>query len=269
MSGKRIFITGAASGLGLALAKRYAREGYQVCLGDVNDAAGQSAADEVRAAGAREALYLRCDVTKEEDLQQVAEQLAQRWGGVDIVVNNAGVAQAGAIDDVSLDDWRWILDINLLGVVRGCKVFTPLFKRQGAGRFINVSSMAGLLDMPKMSSYNVSKAGVVALSETLQNELGHSNIRVSVVCPSFFKTNLAGSLRTPDPKLQVLVGKLVSRGKLTAEIVADKIYEGAKHNEFYILPHLDGRALWQAKSLLPRAVYSAIVINRSRWLMKI
>ncbi|MFT3928026.1 MAG: SDR family oxidoreductase [Myxococcales bacterium] len=268
MGGKRIFITGAASGLGLALAKRYAREGYKVCLGDVNDAAGQSAQEAVRAAGAAEALYLRCDVTKEEDLQTVANTLSERWGGVDIVVNNAGVAQAGSIDEVSLDDWRWILDINLLGVVRGCKIFTPVFKRQGDGRFINVASMAGLLDMPKMSSYNVSKAAVVSLSETLQNELGHSNIRVSVVCPSFFKTNLADSLRTTDPKLGVLVGKLVSRGKLTAEIVADKVYEGAKNNEFYILPHLDGRALWQAKTLLPRALYNAIVVNRSRWLMK-
>jgi NAD(P)-dependent dehydrogenase (short-subunit alcohol dehydrogenase family) len=268
MGGKRIFITGGASGLGLALAKRYAREGYMVCIGDVNDVAGKQAEHEIRASGASEVLYFRCDVTKESDLQHVADELEQRWRGVDIVVNNAGVAQAGAIDEVSIDDWQWILDINLLGVVRGCKVFTPTFKRQNAGLFINIASMAGLLDMPKMSSYNVSKAGVVSLSETLQNELGHSNIRVCVVCPSFFKTNLGSSLRSPDPKMQVLVGKLLTRGKLTAEIVADRVYQGAKDGSFYILPHLDGRALWGAKTVLPRRVYHAIVENRSRWLMK-
>jgi NAD(P)-dependent dehydrogenase (short-subunit alcohol dehydrogenase family) len=268
MGGKRIFITGGASGLGLALAKRYARDGFKVCLGDVNDAGGKAAEAEVRQAGASEVLYLRCDVTKETDLQRVADELVQRWGGVDIVVNNAGVAQAGAIDEVPIEDWQWILDINLLGVVRGCKVFTPIFKRQGNGLFINVASMAGLLDMPKMSSYNVSKAAVVSLSETLQNELGHSNIRVCVVCPSFFKTNLGSSLRSPDPKMQALVGKLLTRGKLTAEIVAERVYQGAKDGSFYILPHLDGRALWQAKTFLPRSVYHAIVENRSRWLMK-
>ena len=268
MGEKRIFITGGASGLGLALAKRYAREGFKVCLGDVNDVAGKLAQDEVRRAGASDVLYFRCDVTKEADLQHVADELVQRWGGVDIVVNNAGVAQAGAIDEVSVEDWQWILDINLLGVVRGCKVFTPILKRQGRGLFINVASMAGLLDMPKMSSYNVSKAAVVSLSETLQNELGHSNIDVCVVCPSFFKTNLADSLRSPDPKMHVLVGKLLTRGKLTADIVADRVYEGAKSGAFYILPHLDGRALWGAKTFLPRKLYHAIVENRSRWLMK-
>jgi NAD(P)-dependent dehydrogenase (short-subunit alcohol dehydrogenase family) len=268
MSSKRIFITGGASGLGLALAKRYAKEGYRVCLGDVNDQAGETARAEVSQAGSPEVLYLRCDVTREEDLQHVADQLSSRWGGVDIVVNNAGVAQAGGIDEVSIADWQWILDINLMGVVRGCKVFTPLFKRQGSGYFVNIASMAGLLDMPKMSSYNVSKAAVVSLSETLQNELVHSKIRVSVVCPSFFKTNLGDSLRAPDPKMRVLVGKLLSRGKLSADEVADQVYDGVKNRSFYILPHVDGRAIWKAKTLLPRPVYAAIVENRSRWLMR-
>ncbi len=198
----------------------------------------------------------------------MADELARRWGGVDIVVNNAGVAQAGSIDEVSIDDWRWILDINLLGVVRGCKVFTPLFKRQGEGRFINVASMAGLLDMPKMSSYNVSKAAVVSLSETLQNELGHSNIRVSVVLPVVLQDQPgsfvahAGS-QAPGPGRQAgLTWQAHGRDRRRQDL------RSAKHDEFYILPHLDGRALWQAKTLLPRKLYSAIVVNRSRWLMK-
>jgi NAD(P)-dependent dehydrogenase (short-subunit alcohol dehydrogenase family) len=133
-----------------------------------------------------QAAFLPCDVTKETDLAAAAQWLETNWGGVDVVINNAGVAAAGGIADYELPDWEWILDINLLGVVRGCKVFTPLFRRQGGGRFINIASMAGLMNLPKMAPYNASKAAVISLSETLAYELAADNIKVSVVCPSFF-----------------------------------------------------------------------------------
>jgi NAD(P)-dependent dehydrogenase (short-subunit alcohol dehydrogenase family) len=173
MAKDRIFITGGASGLGLAIAHRYARAGFKVCIGDIHDERGHEAERAIAHSGASEVLYLRCDVRKVEDLEAVADQLDKRWGGVDIVVNNAGVAQGGPFEQVPMEDWEWVLDINLLGVVRGCKVFTPRFKRQGEGYFVNIASMAGLLDTPFMTGYNVSKAGVVMLSETLQNELAH------------------------------------------------------------------------------------------------
>ncbi len=256
--GQRIFITGGASGLGKALALRFARAGWKVCIGDVHDARGEETRGELTALGV-DALYLRCDVTRDEDLAAAAEALSTRWGGVDVVVNNAGVAQAGAIEDVTLDNWRWIIDINLLGVVRGCKVFTPLFKRQGHGHFVNVASMAGLLDVPMMSSYNATKAAVVSLSETLHNELADANIGVSVVCPSFFKTNLGDSLRTTDPRLGATMARLLNRSKITADDIANDVFQAVERRRFYVLPHAEGRSAWRLKRLLPRGLYARIM----------
>jgi NAD(P)-dependent dehydrogenase (short-subunit alcohol dehydrogenase family) len=263
MSDQRIFITGGASGLGQAIALRYARAGWRVCIADVNDARGAETLKTLTSL-TQHAHSLRCDVTREEDLRAAAEWLSSNWGGVDVVVNNAGVAQAGAIEEVSLDDWQWIIDINLLGVVRGCKVFTPLFKRQGHGYFVNVASMAGLLDAPMMSSYNATKAAVVSLSETLHNELADNRIGVSVVCPSFFKTNLTESLRTSNPGLRMVMGKLLERSPITADDIADQIFRAVQQRDFYILPHAEGRQAWLMKRLLPRGVYASMIRKRTR-----
>jgi NAD(P)-dependent dehydrogenase (short-subunit alcohol dehydrogenase family) len=254
VQGKRIFVTGGASGLGRAIAARFGRAGFKICIGDVNEERGE----ETRAAlasFASDVLFVRCDVTREEDLAAVKDTLVARWGGVDIVVNNAGVAQAGPIDDVSLADWEWITNINLFGVVRGCKVFTPVFKRQGHGRFVNVASMAGLLDVPSMGAYNATKAAVVSLSETLENELASSNVRVHVVCPSFFKTNLGESLRASDPKLRARMDALLDRSTVTADDVAEAVFVAVRDEEFYVLPHVDGRKVWFMKRYLPRPLY--------------
>ena len=253
---KRIFITGGASGLGRALAERFARAGWRVCIGDLNDTRGADTLGALQGKGAAATEYLHCDVTREEDLVAAARRLEELWGGVDVVVNNAGVAQAGAIDEVSIDDWRWVIDINLLGVVRGCKVFTPVFKKQRGGYFVNVASMAGLLDAPMMSSYNATKAAVVSLSETLQNELAEEGIHVSVVCPAFFKTNLSESMRTPDPAMRLKLDKLLNRSSITAEDVADKTFKAVERKTFYVLTHPQSEYTWILKKLLPRAIYS-------------
>jgi NAD(P)-dependent dehydrogenase (short-subunit alcohol dehydrogenase family) len=263
MSEQRVFITGGASGLGRAIALRFAQAGWRVCIADVNDARGAETLQAL-APLTPHAHYLRCDVTREEELLAVAGWLESHWGGVDVVVNNAGVAQAGAIEDVALSDWQWILDINLLGVVRGCKVFTPLFKRQRHGHFVNVASMAGLLDVPMMSSYNATKAAVVSLSETLQNELADDNIGVSLVCPSFFKTNLTDSLRTTDPGLRTAMGKLLDRSPITAEDIAEQIFQAVERREFYVLPHREGRQAWWMKRILPRGLYSSFMRKSTR-----
>lgn len=251
----RIFITGGASGLGRALALRYARAGYTVCIADLNDERGESTRQELVALGSA-AIYRHVDVTRESDLQTVADELVSLWGGVDIVINNAGVANAGAIEDVSIADWEWIIDINLLGVVRGCKVFTPIMKRQGSGHLVNIASMAGLLDVPRMAAYNVTKAAVVSLSETLDQELCNDGIKVSVVCPSFFQTNLGETLRTSDPGMRKMMNTLLSRGKLTADEVADTVFRSVADGKVHILPHVAGERLWLSKRYLPRTIYS-------------
>jgi NAD(P)-dependent dehydrogenase (short-subunit alcohol dehydrogenase family) len=263
MEQKRIFITGGASGLGRAVAERYARAGYAVCIGDIHEGRGRETETALRALGA-DAFYLRCDVTQERDFEAARDALEARWGGVDIVVNNAGVASAGKIEDTTLDDWYWILEINLLGVVRGCKVFTPVFKRQRSGYFVNVASMAGLINAPFMNSYNVTKAGVVSLSETLQTELYDDGIGVSVVCPAFVKTNLAESVRASEPRLRELTKKLVERGSVSAETVAEAIYDAVARRAFYVLPHEAERRIWYAKRALPRRVWAQLVVQRAR-----
>jgi NAD(P)-dependent dehydrogenase (short-subunit alcohol dehydrogenase family) len=260
---RRIFITGGASGLGRAMALLFARRGWRVAIGDVHAERGEAVRGELGALG-EGALFLRCDVTREEDLGAAAARLEREWGGVDVVVNNAGVAGAGAIEDVSLEDWRWIIDINLLGVVRGCRAFVPLLKRQGAGHLVNVASMAGLLDVPMMSSYNATKAAVVSLSETLQNELAETGVGVTVVCPSFFQTNLAESMRTSDPGLRAAMGKLLGRSKVTAEDVAEDVFRAVERREFYVLPHAEGRAAWRLKRFLPRARYLQVIGRQFR-----
>jgi NAD(P)-dependent dehydrogenase (short-subunit alcohol dehydrogenase family) len=259
-SQRRIFITGGASGLGRATALRFAREGWRVAIGDVHDVRGK----ETQAELGPEALFLRCDVTREDDLVDAAAQLEQRWGGVDVVMNNAGVAGAGAIEDVTLADWQWIIDINLLGVVRGCRAFVPMLKRQRSGYIVNVASMAGLMDVPLMASYNATKAAVVSLSETLHNELADFGIGVSVVCPSFFKTNLHESMRTNSAGLRIAMHKLLERGKLSAEQVADAVYKAVQAKDFYVLPHAEGRLAWRMKRLLPRPLYTKFIRRQLR-----
>jgi NAD(P)-dependent dehydrogenase (short-subunit alcohol dehydrogenase family) len=251
MNKKRIFITGGASGLGKAIALKYAQAGYRVCIADINDERGTETLAQLNKI-APSALYLHCDITKIESLEWAKEQLMVNWSGVDIVVNNAGVGgNAGGIEDISLEDWHWVLNINLLGVVRGCKVFTPLFKLQGFGYFINIASMAGLVNAPNMSNYNVAKAGVISLSETLSMELAPNNIGVSVVCPAFFKTNLTESLKANNPKVIDSVNKLMDKATISANDVADAIYRGVEQQNFWLLPHKIERRLWLLKRYVP------------------
>lgn len=247
---KRVAITGAASGLGLELARKYASLGWSVALADIQDEAGEAA---VKSLGlpADRAFYTHVDVCKPADLQAWRTQIEKRWDGLDVLINNAGVATHGAVDEAPLEDWEWVLNINLMGVVRGCKIFIPLFKRQHQGYIINIASMAGLVHSPEMGSYNASKAGVVAVSETLHGELAGQGIGVSVVCPGFFPTGLAKTARTTNPQVKQVIEKLFQTSKLSAGDIADLIVRGAEAKRFYILPHFNYRVAWWLKRYIP------------------
>jgi len=263
MSGQRVFITGGASGLGRALAERYARAGWRVCIGDIHEARG---AETVAALGGG-AHFRRCDVTRDEELLAAAAWLEREWGGVDVVVNNAGVAIGGGIDEIAMSDWQWIVDINLLGVVRGCKAFTPLFRKQRRGHFVNVSSMAGLVHPPVMSAYCATKAAVVALSETLRLELQRDGICVSVVCPGFFRTNLTETLRAGNADVERVTRKLVEQARAGADEVAERVFRGVARRDFYILTHAEGRLAWMVKRLAPVALYLSWMEKSTRKMM--
>ncbi|MGB1458192.1 MAG: SDR family oxidoreductase [Spongiibacter marinus] len=262
----RVFITGGASGLGRALAERYAQAGYWVCIGDIHKERGEETLQALQAVTT--AQYLHCDVQREDDLQSAADWLRQHWSGVDVVINNAGVATAGAIDEQSMEDWQWVMDINVLGVVRGCKVFTPLLRQQGGGHLVNVASLAGVIHPPKMASYCATKAAVVALSETLTLELDSDNIAVSVVCPAFFRTNLAESLRASDPTSTVLTQKLVNKAKVGADEIAEKVFRGVEEKQFKILTHDDSKRLVMLKRLLPYRWFRKIMLKNTAGMMR-
>jgi len=254
----RVFITGGASGLGRALAERYGRAGWRVCIGDLDMARCADALGAVQQLSPN-SHALACDVTREEDLQAAADWLEQHWGGVDVVINNAGVAQMGGIGDATLTDWQWIVDINLLGVVRGCKVFAPLLRAQGGGQLVNIASMAGLIYMPHAGAYNATKAAVVALSETLQLELAADHIGVSVVCPAFFRTALAQNMRASDPQLEALTKRLVERARIGPDEIAQLVFDGVARRDAHILTHPGARRTWLLKRYLPYAWYLAMV----------
>lgn len=247
---QRVFISGGASGLGRALALRWAQTGAKVCIGDLNEVRGAEAVAEIEAAGG-EGYYLHCDVTSETDLATACQAMVARWGGVDLVVCNAGVASGGTLQDETLAQWQWVIDINLLGVVRTCKAFVDQFVAQGSGYFLNVASQAGLTPMGKMGSYNATKCAVVGFTETIRFELASDNIGASVLCPAFFRTNLGESLRTDDPRMHGFLEKMFANAKLTAADVADKAYRGVQKRQLLIQTHPEGIRAYRVKRWFP------------------
>jgi len=239
MTAKRVFITGGAAGLGAALARQLTAEGARVCLGDISDADG-AATD-----------FVRCDVTQAEDVAQAAAWVQDNWGGVDLVINNAGVAQMGPLAQTPDADWQWIFDINVMGIVRVTRAFAPIMRAQGHGAFLNIASMAGYLHLPNMAAYNATKAAVVALSETMMLELEDAGITTHVACPSFFRTDLAKGMRASDAIVAQQTTRLVERARMGAGEVAKAILAGLARGESHIFPHPEGEAAWQAKRSLP------------------
>lgn len=255
MTEQRILISGAASGLGLALATRYAGDGWSVLLTDLDQAALDQAtaaiAEHAGPSAASRCSTLVLDVRSDEDWDAARTWVQRTWGGIDVVVNNAGVATGGRFEHLPVEDWDWILQINLMGVVRGCRTFVPMMREQRSGHLVNIASAAGLLNPPVMSSYNVVKAGVVSLSETLRHELEPAGIATSVVCPTFFKTGLAAGFRTPDEAVRRTMDKLVTQSSVPADEIARRIQDGVAKGRFLILTDREGAVAYAVKRFVP------------------
>lgn len=244
---RRVLVTGGASGLGLALVTAFLERGDRVMVADL------AATDDRPASVPGDARYLRLDVRSEEEWQAARAEIEQIWGGIDVLVNNAGIAQGGRIEYLTEEDWRLITDINLLGVARGCRTFVPMLKAQGHGHLVNTASLAGLVHPPTMASYTAVKAAVVAISETLRWELEPFGIDVSVLCPSFFRTNLASSLNSSDPAASGFASKLIDRSERGADEIAAEVMTGLDAKEFLILPDPDARKAYRGKRFMPAA----------------
>ena len=265
---KKVLITGAGSGLGRALAERYSANGDEVCLVDMNIQAAQEVADAINKSNdeSSDAFALACDITKQSDVDALAHALLERWGCVDVLVNNAGVATAGSIESESLEQWQWVMDINVLGHVRMTKAILPLIRgsHNSDRSIINIASQAGLTSAPGMGSYSVTKAAMVSFSETTYLELIHEDIWVSAVCPAFFDTNLNTSLRTDDAGMQGVVTKLIKKSGISAEQIADKIIAGVAARKFLILTHKEGIKAYRLKRFLPIERYLKMIQSRTK-----
>ncbi len=257
LAGKRVFITGAGSGFGRAIALEFARMGFKVGVADISAERAEETRKLVDAAGG-DGFVILCDVTKEENLRKAADLMLEKWGGVDVVVNNAGVAGAGRIECIPEDQWDWIIAMNLKSVIYGCKVFTPILEKQGGGHIINMASSAGIACLPEMSCYNVTKAAVISLSETLRAELAPKHIGVTVVAPTFFASNLMDSFRSTDESQKRMAQKFFARSRATAEQVAHHAVKRAMRNKLYAIYQMDGKFVWLMKRLFPETYYNIV-----------
>jgi NAD(P)-dependent dehydrogenase (short-subunit alcohol dehydrogenase family) len=240
----KVLITGAASGLGAALASAFEARGDEVLRTD------RSGGD------------LTLDVTSDDDWAAALVHVEETWGGLDLLVNNAGVAGGGRLDVTTIDEWRWVIEVNLFGAVRGIRTFVPMFKRQRSGHVVNIASLAGLVHPAGMASYNAGKAAVVALTETVGHELASYGVRASVVCPSYFRTNLMSSLRGSDEAVGAVVSRLVETSPLTADDIAAEVLGGLDRGEELIIPDRPARDAWALKQT-DRAAYDAVMRDQA------
>jgi NADP-dependent 3-hydroxy acid dehydrogenase YdfG len=240
---KRAFITGAASGLGKVFCLQLAKDGWNIGIADINAGQLQQTKIEIEQAGGK-AFPFQLNVADRNQYEQVAKDFLHRAGGIDVLFNNAGVGDGGKFEEYTLDNWEWMTGINQMGVVYGCHFFIPAMKQQRAGHIINTASLAAITCPPQMSAYNMTKAAVVAISETLFAELMDYNIRVSCILPAFFKTNIIHGARGNE-HVKKIMQILVDKSGLEAKDVAHEILIRAGDGELYIvLPAIARRMRW-------------------------
>jgi NAD(P)-dependent dehydrogenase (short-subunit alcohol dehydrogenase family) len=247
----RVLITGAASGLGAALATAFEARGDEVLRTDLEGSGFE-------ARSAHTSTTAKLDVTSDDDWAAALAHVERTWGGLDVLVNNAGVAGGGRLDIATLDEWRWITEINLFGVVRGTTTFVPMFKRQRSGTIVNTASLAGLVHPAGMASYNAVKAAVVALTETTGHELAAYGVTAHAVCPSYFRTNLMSSRRGRDETLGKVIASLVESSPLTADDIAAAVLAGLDVGDELILPDQAARDAYGLKQR-DRAGYDQVM----------
>jgi NAD(P)-dependent dehydrogenase (short-subunit alcohol dehydrogenase family) len=254
LKGKVAVVTGGASGIGRAMAERFAQEGMKIVLADV-EAAPLAAAREEIGRGGGEVIAVRTDVSRWEQVQELARQTFEAFGTAHLVCNNAGIGSGGASAwETPLADWEWTIGVNLWGVIHGVRAFVPRLVEQREGHVVNTASIAGLVTVPGMSQYCVTKQGVVALSECLHHDLmlrAEGKVKVSVLCPAWVRTRISESERNrpaslpsdPPPQqdeqqklLEGAVRAAVAMG-IPADVVAEKVLRAVVEDRFWVLTH--------------------------------
>ena len=256
LEGKVAVVTGAASGIGLAVATSASAAGMKVVLADIEEGPLKEAAAALAAQGA-DVLPVPTDVSSGESVEALRDQALAHYGAVHLLHNNAGVGTGGPIWTVPEADWRWILGVNLWGVVHGIRVFVPLLVEQGEGHVVNTASVAGLTSPPFLGPYNATKHAVVTISETLYADLraAGSPVGVSVLCPGFVRTRIHESGRNrpawaPEPEEYAAAGDVIRaaiNGGIEPSVVGDLVIDAVRRERFYILPHPELRPAVEAR----------------------
>jgi NAD(P)-dependent dehydrogenase (short-subunit alcohol dehydrogenase family) len=261
LAGKTAFVTGGAGGIGFALGRAFAEAGMKVMLADIETEALAAAVKSLHNVGP-EVRGVVCDVADPANVDRAAKETIEALGNVHVVCNNAGVAAAGGIDNISLDNWRWVLDVNLMGVLHGVRAFLPHIRSHGeGGHFVNTASMAGIDGGLGFSPYTAAKFAVVGMSEGLAEQLKPHGIGVSVLCPHFVRTGIGesgrnrparyGETQAPDPASPA--GQMLAR--ITASIaagvdpadVAARVLAAIREDELYVFTHPGMRSHVEAR----------------------
>ena len=242
-------VTGAGSGIGRSFALELAKRGGTVVCSDIDLDAAKETVALIEELGAK-AFAVKCDVGNAKQVEKLAEQAEQLMQHpTTLVINNAGVGLGGKFDEMTLDDWKWVANVNLWGVVHGCHYFVPKFKQLGRGAIINVASAASYTAAPEMTAYNVTKAGVRALSETLSAELRKHNIKVNVLCPTLVQTNIIKNGKVPHKGL--LDYALTNLAFTTSDKVAKLTLDRLDKDQLYTIPQIDAKLFWLMKRTAP------------------
>lgn len=244
-------VTGSAGSLGRAFAVRLAERGYRLALVDVNEAENAETLRRVEIAGGSGTVET-FDVASAEAWQALYDRLLRDWPRVDLLVNNAGVAGSGEVGVYSLADWQWLLDINLKSVIIGCHTFAERLKTNpGGAHVINIASFAAFACLPNMAAYNVAKAGVLALSETLRVEWHQYRVGFTVVCPSFFKSGLLDGARLNTESQREYTERAMTDADFTADDVAQAALRAMSRGTLYVVMPLGAKIYWWLKRFVP------------------
>jgi NAD(P)-dependent dehydrogenase (short-subunit alcohol dehydrogenase family) len=248
-------VTGAGSGIGRAFALELAKRGGEVICADISLSRAEETVGLLADIGGR-AHAVVTDVARREQVEDLALFAELTFGRAPtLVVNNAGVGIGGKpVGDIGFEDWNWALGINLWGVVHGCEIFAPAMKAAGEGGFINVASAAGFAAAPLMGPYNVGKAGVMALSETMAAELSGTGLRVTVLCPTFVKTNVAVDGRITETGSKLAASLMRTTGVTPEKIAVDTLNKYDR-GRLYVVPQIDAKVVWRLKRIAP-ALYT-------------
>jgi NAD(P)-dependent dehydrogenase (short-subunit alcohol dehydrogenase family) len=273
--GKTAFVTGGASGIGLAMAKAFAEAGMNVMLADVERAALDSAQEDLRRYG-NHVRGIACDVADADSVERAAQATFAAFGKVHVLCNNAGVAAGGGIDVISVDSWRWVMDVNLMGVVYGVRSFLPHMRAHGeGGHIVNTASMAGMINGMGFSPYAATKFAVVAMSEGLRLQLAPLGIGVSVLCPHFVRTRIGESGRNrperygqvppldPNSPAAAIVAELAKHiaAGLDPADVAQRVIDAIRTDELYIFTHPNMRQIVEGRFAAIQAAMDAVTAS--------